>query len=286
MDTKAGIILEGGAMRSVFSAGILDFFLDKGIEIPNVLAISAGAYAGMNYVSGQRGRIVDSVIQPMTEEKCVSFRNYLTKGTFFDMDLLFDEIPRRRAPFDFDSFFASEKRFITSTINCNTGETLFFEKFKDSEDFLQVCRAANSMPLLAKVARYNDIPMLDGGMGEAIPIQKALEEGWKKIIVILTRDEKYRKRKRHFYLQVLRLIYHKYPAFLKLVENRSERYNKSLETIMELEKEGHAYIFRPTEITIHNNETNVDRLMKYYQHGYDTAKEQCSKFEAFLKGTA
>ena len=102
---NVGIILEGGAMRSMFSAGILDFFLDQGIEIPNVLAVSAGAYAGMNYVSGQRGRVVDAVIKPLEEEKYLGIGTFLRRGTFFDMDFLFDEVPKKRSPFA-SAFFA------------------------------------------------------------------------------------------------------------------------------------------------------------------------------------
>ena len=280
---NVGIILEGGAMRSMFSAGILDFFLDQGIEIPNVLAVSAGAYAGMNYVSGQRGRVVDAVIKPLEEEKYLGFGTFLRKGTFFDMDFLFDEVPKKRSPFDFDAFASSTKRFITSTINCLTGETCYYEKFEDLDDLMQVCRAANSMPLLTKVANLYGIPMLDGGMGDAIPLKKALEEGWEKLIVVLTRDQTYRKKRRHLYLKIIHTIYHKYPKFVKLVEDRSERYNDCLDQLAELEKEGRVFTFRPSTITVSNSETNVDTLMRYYQHGYDMAKEKEAELKAFLE---
>ncbi len=283
MNKKSGIILEGGAMRSMFSAGILDFFLDSGIEIPNVLAISAGAYAGMNYVSGQKGRVIDAVIKPLEQEKYLGLGTFLKKGTFFDMNLLFDEIPKNRVPFDFESFSASSKRLVTSTVNCLTGETCFHEKFEDMDDFLLACRAANSMPLLAKVAEYKGIPMLDGGMGDAIPIGKALEEGWEKIIVVLTRDRQYRKKRRHLYLAVIHTVYHKYPNFVKLVENRSERYNDCLDQLERLEKEGRVFTFRPSALTVTNHESDVDTLLRYYRHGYDTAKEQHENLLHFLQ---
>ena len=109
---KSGIILEGGAMRSIFEAGVLDFFMDKGIDIPNVLAVSAGAYAGMNYVSGQRGRVVDAVIKPLEKEKYMGITTFFRKGTFFDMDYLFDVVPRSQAPFDFEAFIYSTKQII------------------------------------------------------------------------------------------------------------------------------------------------------------------------------
>lgn len=280
---EVGIILEGGAMRSMFSAGILDFFLDRGIEIPNVLAVSAGAYAGMNYVSGQRGRAIDAVIKPLEKEKYMGVGTFLRKGTFFDMDYLFDEVPKKQCPFDFESFVTSSKRFITTTINCLTGETCFYEKFENLDELLQVCRAANSMPLLTKVASLSGIPMLDGGMGDAIPLKKALEEGWEKMIVVLTRDKAYRKKRRHLYLKIIGTVYHKYPNFVKLVEERSERYNACLDRLAELEEEGRVFTFRPVTITVSNSETNVDTLMRYYQHGYDTAKEKEEELRAFLE---
>lgn len=283
MSNSVGIILEGGAMRSMFSAGILDFLSDEGIEIPNILAVSAGAYVGMNYVSGQRGRVVDAIIKPLEEEKYLGVGTFFRKGTFFDMDFLFEEVQKRRFPFDFEAFTNSTKRFITTTINCLTGETCYFEKFEDMDDFIQLLRAANSMPLIAKVSHYKGIPMLDGGMGDAIPLNKALEEGWDKIIVVLTRDTSYRKKRRHLYLKIINAVYHKYPNFVKLVEERSERYNACLDQLLKLEKEGKAFIYRPSKITVSNSESDVETLMQYYQHGYDDAKEREEELRKFLE---
>lgn len=282
MIENTGIILEGGAMRSIFSAGILDFFAEKGIEIPNVMAVSAGAYVGMNYVSGQKGRVVEAIINPLREEKYLGVGTYFRKGTFFDMDFLFEEIQKKRFPFDFEAFVKSGKRFVTTTINCNTGETCYHEKFDDFDDMINVLRAANSMPLLAKIAYYKGVPMLDGGMGDAIPINKALEEGWDKIIVVLTRDANYRKERRRLYLKIIHAVYHKYPNFVKLVENRSERYNACLDKLAQLEREGRVFIYRPSRITVGNSESDADRLMEYYNHGYEAAKEREEKLRAFL----
>ena len=152
MKGKVGIILEGGAMRSIFTAGIMDFYLDKNIDIPNILAVSAGAYAGMNYVSGQRGRIIDSVVEPLRTEKLLGASVFFKTGDFFNMDLLFNRIPRYDCPFDFEAFKNSDKRFITSTIDCNTGDPVYFDKFDNFDDFLQIIRVGNSLPLLARVS--------------------------------------------------------------------------------------------------------------------------------------
>lgn len=280
---ETGIILEGGAMRSIFSAGILDFFLDHNIRIPNVLAVSSGAYAAMNYVSEQKGRILDAVIKPLETEKYMGVRTFLKKGTFFDMDLLFDEIPKKRAPFDFKTFSDSAKHFMINTVNCITGESVYFDHFQNEEQFFDICRAANSLPFIARVTKIDGIPMLDGGMADAIPIRKALEEGWKKIIVVGTRGSSYRKKQRHLYLLMIRLIYHKYPEFVKLVVGRAARYNASLDELNRLEQEGKAFVFRPPDdICLTNNESDVDKLLEYYERGYETAKTKQDELLTFM----
>lgn len=280
---NTGIILEGGAMRSMFSAGVLDFFLDRGIEIQNVLAVSAGAYAGMNYVSGQKGRVLDAVIKPLETGKYLGFGTFLRKGTFFDMDLLFDTIPKRLVPFDFRAFSESAKRFITSTVNCLTGDAVYFDEFTDADMFLKVCRAANSLPFIARVTEIGGTPMLDGGMAEAIPLGKALEEGWQKIVVVLTRNAGYRKKQRYFYLAMLRLVYHKYPKFVDMVRGRAEKYNHSLDLLEQLEEEGRAFVLRPEgDMRLSNNEADADRLREYYWHGYEVAEAKETGVREFL----
>lgn len=270
-------------MRSVFSAGVVDFLLEKGIRIPNVLAVSAGAYAGMNYVSEQMGRALDAVIYPLREYKYMGIKTFFKKGTFFDMDYLFDEIPFKKAPFDFDKFRNSAMRFITTTVNCNTGETVYYDRFQSQKELFQICKAANSLPFIAKITELNGIPMLDGGMADAIPIAKALEEGWEKILVVFTRDAAYRKKEgRTLYVRMIHAIYGKYPEFARLVEGRAKRYNDSIRTVECLEKEKKAFVLRPTTLTVGNRESNVDRLLEYYRHGYEIAMAKYEELKRFL----
>lgn len=277
-----GILIEGGAMRSVFAAGVLDFFMDKRIEIPNVLAVSAGAYAGMNYISGQRGRAVEAVIKPLEKEKYMGPVTFLKRGTFFDMDFLFDVVPKTLAPFDFESFLSSAKRFIINTTDCRTGKSVYHEDFESEEDFWKICRAANSLPFISRISQIDGIPMLDGGMADALPVNKVFEEGWEKVLVILTRKSDYRKKYRRFYMMMIRFIYHKYPEFIKTVAGRAKKYNDCLEQIEQMEREGRALIFRPSQLSVNNNESDVDTLMKYYQHGYDEAMGREEEIYDFL----
>ncbi|MCR5116744.1 MAG: patatin family protein [Lachnospiraceae bacterium] len=284
MNGKVGIILEGGAMRSIFTAGILDYFLDKQIDIPNVLAVSAGAYAGMNYVSGQKGRIMDSVVEPLRNEQLLGLKVWLKTGDFFNMDLLFNRIPREESPFDFEAFQNSGKRFLTSVINCNTGEATYYDKFKDLDEFLHIIRVGNSLPLLAKVGYIDGEPMMDGGMADAIPVRKALEEGWDKIIVVFTREATYRKAAKGdiYNSKWVKLFYHKYKGLLKAIDVRPGLYNESIELLNKLEKEGRAFVFRPEGIKLTNKESNPDVLREYYKVGYEYADRRYEEFMAFL----
>lgn len=279
---ETGIMIEGGAMRSVFAAGVLDFFMEKGIDIPNVLAVSAGAYAGMNYVSGQRGRAVDAVIKPLEKEKYMGPKTFLKKGTFFDMDYLFDIVPKKLSPFDFETLKNSAKRFVINTTNCLTGESEYYEDFDTEDQFWKICRAANSLPFISRVSYIDDIPMLDGGLADALPIDRMEEEGWEKVFVILTRKEDYRKKYRYLYMLFLRIIYHKYPRLIKTVANRARKYNACLDQIEKMEADGKAMVFRPSKLAVGNNESNVDVLMDYYQHGYEEAMGREEEIFSFL----
>ena len=269
-------------MRSVFAAGVLDFFLEKEIEIPNVLAVSAGAYAGMNYVSGQKGRAVEAVIKPLEKEKFMGPATFFKKGTFFDMDFLFDVVPKNLAPFDFATFTKSAKRFIINTTNCLTGECVYHENFESEDEFWNICRVANSLPFISKTGKIGGVPMLDGGMAEALPISKVIEEGWEKVVVILSRKEDYRKKYRHFYMMMIRLLYRKYPRFVRTVAARADKYNESLEEIGRLQKEGRALVLRPSKMSVKNSESDVDVLMDYYRHGYEEAQGREEEIFNFL----
>ena len=199
------------------------------------------------------------------------------------MDLLFDTIPKHLVPFDFQAFSESAKRFVTSTVNCLTGEAVYFDEFADEDIFLKICRAANSLPFIARITEIGGVPMLDGGMADAIPLGKALEEGWKKIVVVVTRNTGYRKKQRYFYLAMLRLLYRRYPKFVHMVRGRAENYNRSLDLLEQLEDEGRAFVLRPAgHMHLTNNESDAEKLREYYRHGYEGAGEKERDLREFL----
>lgn len=282
MNSKTGLLLEGGALRSIFTAGVLDFFMEKDLYIPNVVAVSAGAYVGMNYVSRQYKRTLKTNVEKLKEHPYLGLSTFFRTGELFDMKLLFDQFPNKEVPFDYQTFLNSDQHFLMSTVNCNTGKPVYFDHFDNGEQLMRVARASNSLPLISKEVMIDGVPMLDGGMYDAIPITKALEEGLTKIIVVFTRTSGYRKMKRRLYMLLLRIKYHKYPEFIKMVLDRPRRYNEAIDTINELEKQGKAFIIRPLKKPVKNNETNPEKLRQCYQHGYDCAKNSYDELLKFL----
>ena len=284
MNNTTGIILEGGAMRSIFTAGVMDFYLEKKIDFPNVLAVSAGAYAGMNYISGQKGRILTSVVDPMAHEKMLGLSVFAKTGEFFNMNALFDRIPRVDSPFDFEAFKASGKRFVTSTIDCMSGETRYYDKFETLDEFLQVVRVANSLPLLAKMGYIDGVPMMDGGMADAIPIRRAIEEGWKKIVVVFTREASYRKSEHGdiYNSRMVKWMYRKFPGLLKAIDARPATYNSSIELLNEMEARGEAFVIRPEGVKLTNNESDPKVLHEYYREGYEQAAARYDELMEYL----
>ncbi|NLG04774.1 MAG: patatin family protein [Clostridia bacterium] len=283
MDSKTGLLLEGGALRSIFTAGVLDFFMEKEFYVPNVVAVSAGAYVGMNYISHQYQRALRTNVDSIKTHPYLGLSTFLKTGELFDMELLFDRFPNQDDPFDYQTFLHSDQRFLMSTVNCYTGKPVYFDHFDDGTRLMQIARASNSLPLISKEVVVDGIPMLDGGMYDAIPIEKALEEGLSKIIVVFTRTSGYRKVKRRLYMLLLRIKYHKYPEFIKMVMDRPRRYNDAIDTINELEKQGRAFVIRPIKKPVKNNETNPEKLRLCYQHGYECAKSSFDALLNFLK---
>lgn len=236
----------------------------------------------MNYVSGQKGRVLEAVIKPLKEYKYLGIGTFFKKGTFFDMEYLFNEVPKKKVPFDFDAFFNSAKHFLISTTDCITGKCIYHDQFQNQDEFWKICKTANSLPFIARITPINGVPMLDGGVADAIPVKKALEEGWDKLIVILTRKGDYRKKYRPLYQFFVRRVYRKYPELVRVLEERADTYNQSLELVKRLEEEGKALVFRPTGIVVKNQESNVETLICSYKHGYADAEQRHGEIENFL----
>lgn len=280
--SKFGLVLEGGGLRGVYTAGVLDLFLDKDFHAPYTVAVSAGACQAYSYISKQKGRSFRVTADFIGDHRYLSYRSLILKGEIFGMDFVFDEVPRKLVPFDFEAFDASEQEFVIAATNCETGLVEYFNK-SDKHDMLLVGRASSSLPLLSKMVKIDDKPYLDGGVVVPIPFEKALEDGYSKNIVILTQDSTYVRRHSQTVVYLMRVIYRKYPKLAEVYSKRAENYNKMVAHIVEQEKEGNVFIIRPTKtVTVGRIEKNKEKLKTFYDEGYDDAERLWPKLKEWM----
>lgn len=268
---NTALILEGGGLRGVFTCGVLDCFMDKGIRFPFTVGVSAGACNGLSYMSGQRGRAKSSNIDLMDKHHYVGFKYLLTQGCIMDYKLLFEDFPEKIIPYDYEAYFANTDRFVMVTTNCLTGKAEYFEEKTDRKRVMDIVRASSSLPYVAKITYVDGIPMLDGGIADPIPVEYAQSQGYERMVVVLTRNKGYRKNEKQF--PVPKFIYRKYPELRKTLSSRNAEYNRTMEMIERLEDEGRMTVIRPVHpIEVDRMEKDTDKLRSLYQEGYELAE--------------
>ena len=268
---NTALILEGGGLRGVFTCGVLDCFMDKGIRFPFTVGVSAGACNGLSYMSGQRGRAKSSNIDLMDKHHYVGFKYLLTQGCIMDYKLLFEDFPEKIIPYDYEAYFANTDRFVMVTTNCLTGKAEYFEEKTDSKRVMDIVRASSSLPYVTKITYVDGVPMLDGGIADPIPVEYARSQGYERMVVVLTRNKGYRKNEKQ--LPVPKFIYRKYPELRKTLSSRNAEYNRTMEMIERLEDEGRMTVIRPVHpIEVDRMEKDTDKLRALYQEGYELAE--------------
>lgn len=268
---NTALILEGGGLRGVFTCGVLDCFMDKGIRFPFTVGVSAGACNGLSYMSGQRGRAKSSNIDLMDKHHYVGFKYLLTQGCIMDYKLLFEDFPEKIIPYDYEAYFANTDRFVMVTTNCLTGKAEYFEEKTDRKRVMDIVRASSSLPYVAKITYVDGMPMLDGGIADPIPVEYAQSQGYERMVVVLTRNKGYRKNEKQ--LPVPKFIYRKYPELRKTLSSRNAKYNRTMEMIERLEDEGRMTVIRPVHpIEVGLMEKDTDKLRSLYQEGYELAE--------------
>ena len=268
---NTALVLEGGGLRGVFTCGVLDCFMDKGIRFPFTVGVSAGACNGLSYMSGQRGRAKSSNIDLMDKHHYVGFKYLLTQGCIMDYKLLFEDFPEKIIPYDYEAYFANTDRFVMVTTNCLTGKAEYLEEKSDSKRVMDIVRASSSLPYVTKITYVDGVPMLDGGIADSIPVEYAKSQGYERMVVILTRNKGYRKNEKQ--LPVPKVIYRKYPELRKTLASRNAQYNRTMEMIERLEEEGSLTVLRPVHpIEVDRMEKDTDKLRALYQEGYELAE--------------
>ena len=218
INNDTALVLEGGGMRGVFTCGVLDCFMDHQIRFPYTIGVSAGACNGLSYISRQRGRAKYSNIDLLDKYNYIGLRHLLRKRNIMDFDLLFTEFPEHILPYDYDAYFSSSERYEMVTTNCLTGEANYFEEKSDKKRLIDIVRASSSLPFVCPITYVDDIPMLDGGIVDSIPLQRAMDEGYASHVVVLTRNKGYRKETKD--IRVPSFIYRKYPRIREALNNR------------------------------------------------------------------
>ncbi|KHD38551.1 patatin [Clostridium acetobutylicum] len=276
-----GLILEGGGMRGVYTAGVLDFFMDKNLYFPYVSGVSMGACNAASYVSKQRGRTKSVTVDLADDSRYISLKNFIKYKSIFGMDFIFDEVPNKLFPFDFNTFSNSAQKLVIGTTDCLTGKEVYFSH-SSSNDILDIIRASSSLPFISEPVKIKNYTLMDGGIADPIPIKRSIEDGNTKNVLILTREADYIKNPfKHNW--ILSKKYSQFKGLCKAILNRHKLYNETLKYISHLENTGKVFIIRPTfSPKVKRIEKNKSRLNALYLEGYKDAEKNYDKLLQFL----
>ncbi|MGC6343049.1 patatin-like phospholipase family protein [Bisgaard Taxon 45] len=279
---KVGLVLEGGAMRAMFTAGVLDVFLDQHIHIDGIVAVSAGVLFGVNFPSKQRGRAIRYNKKYLNDKRYMGLHSLLTTGNIVNKDFAFYEVPFTLDPFDIDTFMSSNIDFYATLTNVHTGEAEYF-KLGNAFEEMEVLRATSAMPFVSNMVEINGQYYLDGGIADSIPLKKCQALGYDKIIVVLTRPLEYRKKPTPSW--IFNAFYRKYPKLVEKLAQRYQNYNDTVEEIIKLNKNKEIFVIRPSQtLPIKRIEKNVEKVQAMYDLGVEDAKKEMTALKEFLTG--
>lgn len=277
---KTGLVLEGGAMRGIYTAGVLDVFLKHRIRMDGVIGVSAGAIHGCSYVSGQYQRSIRYYMKYMNDWRFMSFRSLIRTGNLVGTEFCYHEIPDELDVFDHDAFENSGIPFYVVCTNVETGKAEYIHMENMHE--IEYAQASASMPLVSKIVEAGGKKLLDGGVADSIPIRAFRSMGYERNIVVLTRPEGYRKKPSH--MGMVRRVYRNYPEFIKAMETRYIRYNRTLDLIEKLEKKGELLVIRPSrDPDIGRMEKKPEKVKEVYRLGRQDGLNKLEQVRQFLK---
>ncbi len=280
---NTGLVLEGGGMRGLYTAGVLEYLLEKELFFPYVIGVSAGACMAASYLSRQKGRNKKVNIEFAAHKEYISFRNFIKKREIFGMDYLFDEIPNKHVPYDYETFYKNTEQFIIGTTDCETGKPVYFGKEEYGENILPVLRASSSLPIIAPIVHFKGRKLLDGGIGNPIPLDKSESDGNQRNVVILTRNRDYQKKKSKF-TWYLKKSYPDYPQLIQTISERDKVYNQTLNYISKQEEEGKVFVISPSsQLNVGRIERNPTKLLELYNQGYKDAENQFKDLENWIQ---
>ena len=281
---KAALVLEGGALRGMYTSGVLDTFLKHNMEFESVAGVSAGALNAMNYISKQPERSAKINLEFCDDPRYIGRKAFIKNKGIIGYDYLFGDISKNKIPFDYEAFENTKQRFIIVTTNCEKAQTEYLEK-SNCNDLFKAVQASSSMPLASAMMEINGNHYLDGAVTTSIPVEWALEQGYEKIVVVLTRDKTYRKPMASGKMKKLyKLAYHKYPELIEKLNTMPERYNNLQERLLNLEKEGKIFIIRPKKkVNVSRLEKDKTKLDNLYKEGIAETEECLDELKKYLE---
>lgn len=278
---KTGLVLEGGGMRGIYTAGVLDVFMDKGICFDGVLGVSAGAIHGCSYVAGQRGRNIRYYKKYCQDKRFMSFRNFLLTGSIVGEQFCYHDLPERLEVFDYKAFSESPTEFYVGCSNVETGKAEYL-RLTDMKQEIDLLRASASLPYVSRIVHAKGMKLLDGGCTDSIPVQAFRDMGFTKTIVVLTQHKGYVKKPEKNAFS--KLFYRKYPAFTEAIRKRPETYNRTIKDIEAWEQAGEIFVIRPSvPLEVERTKSNPEELQKAYDAGRKDALEKLDAMTKWMK---
>lgn len=281
MSKRVNLILEGGGMRGLYTAGVLDFFHDKKINFLDIVGVSAGACNAVSYISRQRGRNLAINAGYCRDKRYMSLAGLFTRGSIFNMDFLFGDIPNELVPFDYEAYTNAPNKLTAVVTDCETGEPVYYP-IKDMRNDDVYVRASSSIPLVSPIVEADGRKLVDGGTADSIPINYSVKQGFDKHVVVLTQHNGYQK-KPSKYMNLIQRRIKQYPKLIEALKNRHISYNESLKLVHDLEKAGKAFVICPKEpLNISRFEKNTEKLKSVYNLGYNDAAARYNELLEFI----
>lgn len=281
-NNRSGLVLEGGGMRGIYTAGVLDVFMEQGIRFDGVIGVSAGAIHGCSYVSGQKGRSIRYYKQYCRDKRFISYRNLLRTGEMVGTQFCYHEIPEKLEPYDFDGFHRSGMEFYVTCSNVETGKAEYL-RIRDMRGQVDAMRASASLPCISRIVEWEGKKLLDGGCTDSVPYLAFHRMGFGKLVVVLTRHKGYVKKPEKSWM--VEAMYRKYPRFVRAMRNRHKAYNRSIRRLEELEAAGKIFVIRPGRpLQVSRMRATPEELQKIYDIGRADGQAQAEAVQAWLAG--
>ena len=279
---KTGIVLEGGGMRGMYTCGILDVLMENHIFLDGMVGVSAGIAFGCNYKSRQAGRALRYNVRFARDKRYSGIRSLLKTGNYYNAWFAYHLVPTHYDVFDFNAFEDSPMECFAVCFDVKTGEGVYQRLDRVNNDFFEWIRASASMPVVAQPVEVGGRLLLDGGLADSIPLQFMIDKGYKRNVVILTREDGYRKTAEHG-MWLMKPLLRKWPKVIDALRERPAIYNKQLQQVREEERKGNAFVFRPLKpLDVSRTTHDPEEMNRVYQQGRQEALQRLDDLKKFL----